>query len=508
MSEFKSVLAVDIDEVLAGFIPTLTHWYNLRHDKSLHPADYFSYEFHLVWQCTLDECGDEMMKFFESDAFFNDIKPINNALEALKDLNNDYDLHIITARQHIVEEATLKWLETYYPNIFPKEKVHFGNHYSKDGKSRKKSEICKEINAVALIDDSLKYARDLAANKIPCILFGNYGWNSGKLLSHEVPYVRRSYDWEVLKENLSILLNKSSSSSNSIKFSALQMCSGNDTTINLNTILKSIEDAANNGAKFISLPEACLFMGTSIAETQAHCWDNNDTKNLAEYNEIKEISRLSNQCNIWVSIGGFATCDDIKKIEHSTDQIYARKDSNKSLDNRMIYNTMIIISPNKGIVESYSKKHLFDCPLTGLMESNTTLSGKRDCVVLDCGFAKIGLTICYDLRFPEMYTKLRDAGAEIILVPSAFTVKTGEAHWEVLLRSRAIETQCMVIAAAQVGHHNPQNSTRQSWGHTIMIDSWGRVNTLTTEVDTILYGEFNRLEQDQLRSSMPVIDHR
>ncbi len=120
----------------------------------------------------------------------------------------------------------------------------------------------------------------------------------------------------------------------------------------------------------------------------------------------------------------------------------------------------------------YRKIHLFDCPLVQLQESKFTDAG-NSMKVLNLRGWKIGLSICYDVRFPSFYQKLREYGdVDLILVPSAFTVPTGKAHWEVLLRARAIETQSYVIAAAQSGRHNEK---RESYGHSMIIDPWGSV---------------------------------
>ncbi|KAF9154938.1 Nitrilase, partial [Linnemannia schmuckeri] len=133
-----------------------------------------------------------------------------------------------------------------------------------------------------------------------------------------------------------------------------------------------------------------------------------------------------------------------------------------------LYNTHVLISSQGLITQTYRKIHLFDVDIAQgprLMESNSTVAGDRVVPPVSTPIGKIGLGICYDLRFPEMALALRRKGAEILTYPSAFTIKTGEAHWEVLLRSRAIETQCYVVAAAQVGQHSEK---RASYGHAMV----------------------------------------
>lgn len=135
----------------------------------------------------------------------------------------------------------------------------------------------------------------------------------------------------------------------------------------------------------------------------------------------------------------------------------------------------------------------------------------NDVVVVSSDLANIGLTICYDLRFPELFIKLckgceNDLGAEIVLIPSAFTMVTGKAHWEVLLRARAIENQVYIVAAAQSGKHN---ENRESWGHTMIIDPWGSIVGECKNVGSgICYGDFDRRQLREVREKIPVWSHR
>ncbi|KAG0226663.1 Nitrilase [Actinomortierella wolfii] len=140
-----------------------------------------------------------------------------------------------------------------------------------------------------------------------------------------------------------------------------------------------------------------------------------------------------------------------------------------------LYNTHVVINSEGSIVEKYRKIHLFDVDIADgprLMESDSTVPGDQVVPPIKTPVGQVGLAICYDLRFPELAAKLRSKGAEILTYPSAFTPLTGQAHWEVLLRSRAIETQSYVIAAAQVGKHTEK---RSSYGHAMIVDPWGRV---------------------------------
>jgi predicted amidohydrolase len=161
------------------------------------------------------------------------------------------------------------------------------------------------------------------------------------------------------------------------------------------------------------------------------------------------------------------------------------------LAEQRLANRSMLFAPDGSLKATYDKIHMFDVDLVGgesYRESNTYQPGEK-AVAVDLPWGKLGMTVCYDMRFPYLYRELAHAGADFLTVPSAFTVPTGRAHWHVLLRSRAIETGCFVIAAAQVGDHFPK---RRTYGHSIIISPWGEVlaereeNTpgiITAEID-------------------------
>ena len=195
----------------------------------------------------------------------------------------------------------------------------------------------------------------------------------------------------------------------------------------------------------------------ALAETIKSCSDDDYNGEEGPIESIiAELQFIAKQSGLWISGGGVHTADD------------ASSESK-------IYNTHVIID-NKGQINCfYHKIHLFDVSIpdkVNLKESKTTSPGEK-LVVCDSPIGKLGLTICYDMRFPEMYLELVQRGAaEVLLIPSAFTVPTGVAHWHSLLRARAIESQCYVIAAAQVGQHNEK---RKSYGHSLCYDPWGKL---------------------------------
>jgi predicted amidohydrolase len=175
-------------------------------------------------------------------------------------------------------------------------------------------------------------------------------------------------------------------------------------------------------------------------------------------------------------------------------------------NSKKVYNESILIGPDGNVIATYRKMHLFDATLPDGQELNESrfVEPGRDVVVVGVDGAKVGLSICYDLRFPELYRALVLAGAEIITVPSAFTVPTGRAHWEVLLRARAIENQVFVLAPAQTGQHS---ASRSSYGHSLVIDPWGRIVVSAGEEETILTATLDLGEVRLVRERMPSLQH-
>ena len=171
-----------------------------------------------------------------------------------------------------------------------------------------------------------------------------------------------------------------------------------------------------------------------------------------------------------------------------------------------IYNTSLLLTPKGEIAAVYRKLHLFDVRVPGRaeFEESRLVAAGKDVVVADTALGKLGLSICYDLRFPELYRRLTRAGAQVLFVPSAFTAYTGAAHWTVLLRARAIENQCWVVAPAQWGRHNPG---RLSYGHTSVIDPWGRVVATRARGTGVVLAEIDRDLMAQTRREMPCLEH-
>ncbi|CAM9154440.1 unnamed protein product, partial [Ectocarpus fasciculatus] len=232
------------------------------------------------------------------------------------------------------------------------------------------------------------------------------------------------------------------------------MCSTHNKARNRDLCARLIAEATGNGAQLVCLPECCAFMGKTAVETLGAAEDLSlHQSDPAKVTTMQYFRELAVRNDVWLSLGGV-------------------QELRPDLGYNKISNAHVIIAPDGAVKAIYRKIHLFDAPSANLMESKTTAPGDEPMVV-DMGFAKVGLSVCYDLRFPELYAHMRNnMGADVFLIPSAFTVRTGAAHWEVLLRSRAIENQCVVVAPAQYGSHNEH---RTSYGHTMIVDPWGTV---------------------------------
>ncbi|WMV31552.1 hypothetical protein MTR67_024937 [Solanum verrucosum] len=275
---------------------------------------------------------------------------------------------------------------------------------------------------------------------------------------------------------------KSIPMANSVRIAAAQMTSVNNLAVNFATCSRLVKEAASAGAKLLCFPENFSFVGDLEGESLK----------IAEPLDgpiMKGYCSLARESNIWLSLGGF---------------------QEKGSDDAHLRNTHVLIDDNGNIRSTYSKMHLFDVDVPGgavYKESSFTEAGK-DIVVVDSPFGRLGVTVCYDLRFPELYQQLRfNHDAQVLLVPAAFTMVTGQAHWEILLRARAIETQCYVIAAAQAGKHNDK---RESYGDTLIIDPWGtivgRLSDRSSTGITVADIDFSLI--DSVRAKMSVSKHR
>ncbi|KAM0727423.1 Deaminated glutathione amidase [Formica fusca] len=259
-----------------------------------------------------------------------------------------------------------------------------------------------------------------------------------------------------------------------------QMRSIADKMKNLEIVTELAAEAKRRSAVIAFFPEACDYLADNKKDIVAMA-EPLTGQTVASYKEIAVKN------DIWLSLGGIHEASDTEKI----------------------YNTHILINNVGELVAAYRKIHLFDMDNkdTGvrLMESDYVLKGTQIVPPVFTPIGKLALSICYDMRFPELSLTLRNMGAQILTYPSAFTYQTGAAHWEVMLRARAIENQCYVIAAAQTGAHNKK---RVSWGHAMIVDPWGAVITQCAEKTSIAVAEIDLTLLEKIRQNMPCEKHR
>lgn len=273
---------------------------------------------------------------------------------------------------------------------------------------------------------------------------------------------------------------------------AIQMVSTDIVEDNLNSALRLITEAAEAGAGVVVLPENFAVL---------------DGGPQSQYAEVEgdfqaplqaALSRISNRFGIYLVAG---TMPLITRPVQSTGDV------TRVTDGR-VRPASLVFGPDGRILARYDKIHLFDVEVSDRQaryaESDSFESGDH-CVVADTEAGRIGLSICYDIRFPELYRRLVDEGAQIITVPAAFTQVTGQAHWEVLLRARAIENQCYVIGAGQGGIHNER---RETFGHSMIVDPWGRVLAVRERGEGVVIADMDLVALAEIRRKMPVQQHR
>ncbi len=263
---------------------------------------------------------------------------------------------------------------------------------------------------------------------------------------------------------------------------AAQMTSKADITENLAAARRLAEQAAAQGASLFLLPECFAFIGHTEQDKFAIA-EPLDHGNPGPI--VTTLTAMAQELNLWVIAGGVA-------ITHTPDRTF---------------NSCLVISPDGEVAARYDKVHLFDVDIPDgptLCESQTTQGGNQ-LVCVETPLCRIGLSICYDLRFPELYRDLvLKHDAQVLVVPAAFTSHTGRAHWHPLLRARAIENQCYVIAAGQTGQHNEK---RSSYGHSMVIDPWGTIIAQQGEEVGIITATVDLHHQQEVRARMPCRDH-
>nr|CDI54707.1 probable NIT2-nitrilase [Melanopsichium pennsylvanicum 4] len=238
-----------------------------------------------------------------------------------------------------------------------------------------------------------------------------------------------------------------------------QLCSTGIIADNLAASISIIRSASSSGAKAVLLPEA-----TDFIAPQARVAELTRSSDNAAF--VSGIQAAAKEAGVFVSVG----------IHEAPSKEQDERDRAQNKGRLRCYNTQLLIDGSGDILDRYRKLHLFDVDIKGglkILESDSTIRGSKLLEPRQTAIGKVGLLTCYDLRFPEPSLSLRRQGAQVLTYPSAFTVRTGAAHWETLLRARAIETQSYVLAAAQVGAHD--GTKRVSWGHAMIVDPWGSV---------------------------------
>ncbi|MEA5506123.1 carbon-nitrogen hydrolase family protein [Halotia wernerae UHCC 0503] len=261
---------------------------------------------------------------------------------------------------------------------------------------------------------------------------------------------------------------------------AIQMTSVPNLAENLAQAEKLIEMAVHQGAKLVGLPENFSFMG-EVDDKLAQ------VKEIAFASE-KFLKQMAQRFQITILGGGFPfPTDEAGKV----------------------YNTAILVNPDGQETVHYQKVHLFDVNVpdgNSYRESSTVVPGKNlPSMYFSEELGNIGVSICYDVRFPELYRHIADIGGDIIFVPAAFTAFTGKDHWQVLLQARAIENTCYIIAPAQTGFNYGQ---RQTYGHAMIIDPWGVILADAGDKPGVAIAQINPYRLEQVRSQMPSLQHR
>jgi deaminated glutathione amidase len=273
-----------------------------------------------------------------------------------------------------------------------------------------------------------------------------------------------------------------------MKVAAIQMTSGPDVTVNLEQARGLLEEAAAHGAGLAVLPENFAFMGLHDADKRA----------VAESDGSGPIQDFLSSMALKLRV----------TIVAGTIPLRAGEDGRVAA-------ASLVYAPDGERVGRYDKIHLFDVDIpggagvesggTGRYRESTHVAPGADAVVVDTAAGKLGLSVCYDVRFPELYRSLSASGAQLLSIPSAFTSPTGRAHWETLLRARAIENLCYVIAPAQSGFHP---SGRETYGDSMIVDPWGRVLQRLPRGRGSVLADIDLNAQAEVRRNFPALQHR
>ena len=260
----------------------------------------------------------------------------------------------------------------------------------------------------------------------------------------------------------------------SFRLACVQTSSTDDMAADLAVATRLVHESADQGADFIALPEVFSLIQPDRSKLVADAISEEDHPALAASRD------MAKETGVWILAGSLSVLADEQRV------------SNRSL----------LLNPNGEIVGRYDKIHMFDVDLgegETYRESDTYRPGADTCIA-PLPWGNLGMTVCYDLRFPQLYRSLAQAGADFLSVPSAFTRPTGQAHWSVLLRARAIETGCFVFAPAQCGDHG---GGRRTYGHSLIVDPWGEIIAEAGEEIGITIADIDPGKVAEARASIP-----
>lgn len=266
------------------------------------------------------------------------------------------------------------------------------------------------------------------------------------------------------------------------RIAAVQLTSTADLAANLRACTEAIARAASEGAEIVTLPECFAFVGATEGDKRAAAESLDGPIGPIQ----TMLGNAATKHGVWVMGGGMP--------------------ESVPGDATRTFNTAVVVNPQGELTARYRKLHLFDVEIPGgavLKESSNTAAGDA-VVVADIAGVKMGFSICYDVRFPELYRQLVLRGAEVLLVPAAFTAHTGKAHWHLLLRARAVENQTWVVAPAQTGQHNAK---RVSFGHSLIINPWGDIVAELPTDPGVICADIDSDTVATRRQQMPCLQH-
>lgn len=266
---------------------------------------------------------------------------------------------------------------------------------------------------------------------------------------------------------------------NKTTLAAIQMASSPNVSGNLLEAGRLTEAAATQGARLIVLPENFALMGL-------HETDKRDVAETDGKGPIQDfLSRTAERYKVWL-VGGTIP------LQGASGKVRA---------------SCLVFDDKGQRAGRYDKIHLFDVSVPGTDESyqeSATIEAGEDPLVIDTPFGRLGLSVCYDIRFPELYRQMSSVGMDILAVPSAFTARTGAAHWEILVRARSVENLCYTIAANQGGFHI---NGRETYGHSMIVDPWGATLASLAQGSGVVTAQFDRDRLERVRAAFPALEH-